>query len=115
MVTMQLNGKKLNMECDTGAALSIISECTRQSMFPTEMLHPSGQILKTYADQQIDVKDTLNVRVQYGSQNKKLVLVVVGGNGPSFLGRNWLKYIHLDWSQIDHPRDSNILLSTERL
>ena len=69
-------------------------------MFPTEMLHPSGLILKTYTDQQIDVKGTLNVRVQYGSQNKKLVLVVVGGNGPSLLGRHWLTYIRLNWNQI---------------
>ena len=40
-VSMLLNGKELAMEVDTGAALSLISESTRQSMFPEEPLHPS--------------------------------------------------------------------------
>ena len=42
----------------------------------------------------------LNVRVQYGEQTASLVLVVVAGNGPSLFGRNWLKYIRLDWGRI---------------
>ena len=40
------------------------------------------------------------MKAQYGSQVAKLVLVVVAGNGPSLLGRNWLKYLRLDWKQI---------------
>lgn len=99
-VPMLLNGKTLTMEVDTGAALSVISESTRQSVFPEEPLHPSKLILKTYTDEQMDVTGTLNMRVQYGDQKKKLVLVVVGGDGPSLLGRNWLKYIRLNWSSI---------------
>ena len=50
----------------------------------------------------------LNLRVQYGDQKKKLVLVVVGGDGPSLLERNWLKYIRLDWSSIFAVRMARI-------
>ena len=46
------------------------------------------------------VKGNFNLRVKYGDQKEKLVLVVVEGNGPSLLGRNWLKYIHLNWNTI---------------
>ena len=99
-VQMLLNGKKLDMEVDTGAALSIISEATRKFMFADETLHPSSLVLKTYTDERMEVMGTLNMQVQYGEQKKKLVLVVVGGNGPSLLGRNWLKHIKLDWSSI---------------
>ena len=88
------------MEVDTGAALSVISESTQQSVFPEKPLHPSKLILKTYTDEQMEVKGTLNMRVRYGDQKKKLVLVVVGDDGSSLLGRNWLKYIRLDWSSI---------------
>ena len=31
---------------------------------------------------------------------KSLDLVVVAGNGPSLLGRNWLRHIQLEWKQI---------------
>ena len=88
------------MEVDTGAALSVISETTRLAIFPEDTLHPSTLILKTYTDEHLKVTGTLNVRVRYGDQKQKLVLVVVAGNGPSLLGRNWLKYIRLDWSSI---------------
>ena len=98
-VQMLLNGKKLNMEVDTGTALSIISEATRKCMFADETLHPSSLVLKTYTDERMEVMGTLNMRVQYGEQ-KKLILVVVGGNGMRLLGRNCLKHIKLDWSSI---------------
>ena len=99
-VPMLFNGKELVMEVDTSATLSVISEFTQQSVFPDEPLYSSKLILKTYTDEQMEVKSMLNMRVQYGDQKKKLVLVIMGGDGPSLLGRNWLKYIQLDWSSI---------------
>ena len=74
---------------DTGAALSIISEKTRNTFFPREKLRPSDLVLKTYTNELLNVVGTLNVRVQFEDQSKKLALVVIG-NGPSLFGRNWL-------------------------
>ena len=88
------------MEVDTGAAVSIISDSTRRKLFPLLKLHKSQLILKTYTDEQMQIVGQLNVRVQYGEQTAPLVLVVVAGNGPSLFGRNWLKYIRLDWGRI---------------
>ena len=48
----------------------------------------------------MEVVGQLKVRVKYGDQEAKLVLVVVGGNGPSLFGRNWLKYLRLDGPRI---------------
>ena len=95
-----VNGKKLTMEIDTGAAVSIISDKTRRSLFSELKLNESSLILKTYTDEQMKVIGQLNVRVKYGDQEEKLVLVVVGGDGPSLFGRNWLKYLRLDWGKI---------------
>lgn len=53
-----------------------------------------------YTDKCIELTGTLNVRVAYGNQTRKLVLVVVAGDGLILLGRNWLKYICLEWTQI---------------
>ena len=48
-VHMLINRKKLSMELDTGAEVSIISEKTRKDIFfPVEKLQPSELKLKTY-------------------------------------------------------------------
>ena len=99
-VRVQINGKPLKMEVDTGAALSIISEETRKAVFPEEKLRASELVLKTYTNEPMQVKGTLNVRVQYETQFKKLVLVVIAGNGPSLFGRNWLNHINLNWKEM---------------
>jgi len=65
-VSLLLNGKKLDMEVDTDAALSVISESTRQTLFADETLYPSNPVLKTYTNECMEVKGTLNMRVQYG-------------------------------------------------
>ena len=57
--------------------------------------------MKTYTDEKIDVLGQLHVHVKYGDQDAPLVLLVVGGDGPSLLGRNWLRYIRLDWKKIN--------------
>ena len=47
-VHMLIIGKKLSVELDTGAKVSIISEKTRKEIFPGEELRPSELKLKTY-------------------------------------------------------------------
>ena len=100
MVSILANGTPLEMEVDTGADISIISDETRKALFPTQKVYKSDLILKTYTGEPIQIIGNLHMQVHYGEQFAKLVLVVVEGNGPSLLGRNWLKYLRLDWSQI---------------
>ena len=83
---MLTNGKRLSVEVDTGAEVSIISEKSREEIFPEEKLQPSKVKLKTYTNEPMKVTDTLNVKVQHEDQFRKLVLVVTAGNGPSLLG-----------------------------
>ena len=71
-------------------------------------VHASDLVLRTYTEEPIKVIGTLNVSVQYGSQAEKLVLVVVGGDGPSLFGRNWLRYLRLDWNKIASIRSAQL-------
>ena len=43
-----------------------------------------------------------DVQVSYEGQTAQLPLVVVKGEGPTLLGRNWLSKIRLNWSKIHH-------------
>ena len=89
--------KTLQMELDTGAAFTIISERTCKTELP---LLKCPIWLKTYTDERIAVLGQLNVHVSYGDQRAPLVLLIVAGDGPTLLGRNWLRYIRLDWEHI---------------
>ena len=62
-VDVFIDGKQLAMELDTGAAVSIISDETRKSLFPDLKLLPSTIILKTYTEESMEVVGQLNVRV----------------------------------------------------
>ena len=93
-------GITLDMEVDTGAEVSVISEQTCKRFFPQLSLCKSRVVLKTYTGETMPVVGELHVQVRYGMQSSRLRLVVVGGSGPTLLGRDWLKSLKLDWHQI---------------
>ena len=100
-VDMVINSTTLSMEVDTGAAVSVISEDTSKALFPDMALQPTQIVLKTYTGEQMQVRGQMTVEVQYQDQlSKSLTLLVVAGNSPSLLGRNWLAHFHLDWKTI---------------
>ena len=99
-VELTVNGARITMEVDTGAAVSLISEQTLKAIAPNATLQPSRVILKTYTEERMSVLGELQVDVQYHQQSTTLPLVVVAGEGPSLFGRNWLESIRLNWHQI---------------
>ena len=57
--------------------------------------------LCTYSQEPIAVLGCCYVNVTYKGQTcKEMPLIVVKGNGPSLLGRNWLSKLTLDWQEI---------------
>ena len=66
MVSVDIEGKSLDMEVDTDAPFSIISENTHKADISNLKLRQSSIHLKTYTNEQIDVVRQLNVHVKYG-------------------------------------------------
>ena len=56
----------------------------------------TGKRLCTYTKEPLEVKGALTATVVYGNQRAKLEHVVVAGDSPSLLGRNWLWKIRLE-------------------
>ena len=100
MVIVEVNGQQLRMEVDTGAAVSVISTATRMKLFLKRRVNKTTAILTTYKGQQMPVAGEMQMKVSYGEQNAVLTLYVVKGQGPSLLGREWLRQIRLDWKSI---------------
>ncbi|UYV68566.1 K02A2.6-like, partial [Cordylochernes scorpioides] len=71
----------------------LISESTRR-FFRLPNPCPADPLrvkLATYSGQPLPVLGTLDVPVQYQNSTQTLPLMVVGGEGPSLCGRNWMK------------------------
>ena len=103
-VQLSVNKSLLTMEVDTGATLSLISQATYRKLWTkgdAPPLHRTEARLKSYAGEPIAVEGSINVDVKYLDQYASLPLLVVTGDGPSLLGRDWLKHFKLDWSQLN--------------
>lgn len=100
---VKMNGREMQMEVDTGASMSIISDSTYRTLQTaphTAALQKSEVKLTTYTGENVPVLGSVDVTVTYGTQVKELSVLVVQGNGPSLLGRDWLREIRLDWQQL---------------
>lgn len=99
-VDIAINDKSTKMEIDTGASLTLVSERTLQESWPELTPLPSRVTLHSYSGESIPVLGTIDVVVQYDDQTATLPLLVVKGEGPSLLGRNWLSALKLNWHEI---------------
>ena len=96
VVLVEINNMTANMELDTGAAVSLVSEETYNQHWPQQQLEESNTRLKTYSREYLETLGNINVSVCYGNQQVTLPLVVIIGKGLSLFGRNWLEKIKLD-------------------
>ena len=99
-VVVQINGKAVSMEIDTGASVSLMSQSLQETLFPAATQAKPTVKLRTYTAEPITVVGQLTVEVKYGQYVGRLRLVVVKGSGPCLLGRDWLREIRLDWASI---------------
>ena len=104
LVTVKVNQANLQMEVDTGASASIISEETYLRLWQKgqkPILQPSSVKLRTYTGEELKVQGAISITVEYEDQKETLSLLVVAGTGPSLLGRDWLLKIRLDWQNLN--------------
>ena len=99
-VMVIVDNQQVPMEIDTGAAVSLVSEETYKKLWPHKPLQQATIVLKTYSGEQLQLCGSMEVDVVYGTQHCTLPLLVIKGNGPSLLGRDWLKHFELDWKAI---------------
>ena len=104
IVQVQIDNKDVNMQIDTGASISIVSEECYNANWDAESLPltPSRCVLNTYTQQRIPVLGECVVAVNHNGQQAKLPLIIVKGNGPNLLGRDWMREIKIAWASVFH-------------
>ena len=80
-VDVQINGKPLLMEVDTGAAVSLISYKKLKQVLPRIRIKKTTVVLRTYMSEVIPVQGEVQVMVTYGEQKKKLTLPCMSRDG----------------------------------
>ena len=103
MVPVTINSVPVQMELDTGASPSLMSYHDYMKYLPHVPLEETDRTFHAYGEG-IPLKSAgkLMADVQYKSQRAVLPLFVVHAQpgAPSLLGREWMRQIRLDWTQI---------------
>ncbi|KAG1941992.1 retrotransposable element [Pimephales promelas] len=102
-IDLQLNGITVSMQIDTGASLSLIPEHIYTEKLKDCSLSPTAIHLASYTGDKIPVLGEIKVPVTYEGQQCSLPLIVVKGDKPPLLGRNWLQKISLNWKEYPLP------------
>lgn len=85
------NGNLLQMQVDTGSAVSVISEECCNKLRMEDKLSPSLIALRQYSGQLIHPIGKLDVEIKFGKKSENIVVHVVRGGGPPLLGRDYSK------------------------
>ena len=101
MINVDINGQGVKMELDTGASRSTISEFVYNKCLANVELKQSNVKLRSYTGEFVDVLGEIVVPMKYqGKMYSDMSLIVVKGDKPALLGRDWLGKIKLDWKSI---------------
>ena len=98
-IPVEINGKVIQMELNTGAGVSIISKETFDKHFKHIQLEPCTAQLHKYTDDPIRVCGQFSPSVRYSNQCTSLPLLVVEGSGPSLFGGDLLAKVKLEWEK----------------
>ena len=95
----KVNGCQLQMELDTGSALTILPASMFHEHFDLP-LQPTSTMLKPYAGDHLRPKGVFRAHVCYNGQEFEADAYVVDSDGPALFGRDWLQNIVFDWRSL---------------
>ena len=93
------------MEIDTGASTTVVNEKTFHNLAHWESalkLNVVNTVLCTYTGEFVTVVGDCRLAVEYNGFKGSSPAVVISGEGPWLMGRNWLQHISLNWREIFH-------------
>lgn len=91
-VTVQICGKSIEMEFDTGSTVSCISSIDFEKLQLTDCkIEPCGDSLRVANGQQVSASRIATVDVRFKGNAFTLPLHVIDGRFPTLLGRTWIR------------------------
>ena len=99
MVEVGLNDCNVMMEVDTGAAVSVMSKRIYEEIGGGRLENTKVK-LKTYTGEVVYPEGIGELNVKYDGQTRRLPIMVIEGQVPSLLGRDWLGQLKLCWEKL---------------
>uniref|UniRef100_A0A5S6Q2K1 Reverse transcriptase domain-containing protein n=1 Tax=Trichuris muris TaxID=70415 RepID=A0A5S6Q2K1_TRIMR len=92
-VKVKLNGVSIDMEVDSGASFTVLSESVfkRLSSKSQSRLEAFPQLLCDFQGHRVHVLGAASLNVEFGTYSGMLTALIVKGQRSSLLGRNWFK------------------------
>lgn len=95
-INISVDGVKIKMEFDTGAALSSTSLSTFMKTWPNKEIERTNTKMKTYTGEIVDVVGKCNVDISYmGIAHKGAWLYIVADNVDTICGRQWMSFLKI--------------------
>lgn len=88
MMMVEVCGKPIFMELDTGASLSVMAGKVFKRTFPGVPIEASGVLLRSYYKLLGQVEGQSQVSVRLGDREATLPLYLTKGSSPTLLGSN---------------------------
>ena len=81
-----------------------MSERTYETTWSTSVaspMQPSKVRLRPYTGESIKVVGSIDLKVEHKGQEAEVSLLIVDGDGPTLMGRDWLRrFINWDWAEL---------------
>ena len=103
----KVNGCQLQMELDTGSALTILPPSMFHEHFDLP-LQPTSTMLKPYSGDRPRPKGVFRAHVCYNGQEFEADAYVVDSDAPALFGRDWLQNIVLNWCSLHNIKANAI-------
>ena len=112
-VTMNIEGKDVSMQVDTGCGVSIVPYSVYKKFSDNVTLETCNTRLHTYTGENIKPHGKCIVNVKHNGKLLQLPLIIVNINqNISLLGRNWLHLVQLNWPALRKSYNVNFVNTT---
>ena len=99
-VTVEMDGKSVKMEVDTGSAISVIPKKKFDEIFLKRKLKSTDIILRTFSGEKLTPMGVTYIQVKHNNKMERLPLYVVQKGVAILFGRDWLRKKRLDWTSL---------------
>ena len=100
LVKVNIEGKEIPLELDTGSNVSIMPSYMYNEQFcHLELEHTSAEF-EGYFGAVREAQGKISVNVHYEDHDYVLPMYVLDSSGPALFGRNWLKHVRLNWKEV---------------